>query len=75
MPLVVHSMTYADSLEGQAHLSAVEREQRAMAGLIEFKQHIVIPTDLAPGQQVGGGESFPSLPPPPPDAPSFPTPP
>ena len=52
MPLIVHSMTYSDSLEGQAHLSAVERERQALASLIEFKQHIVIPVDLAPGQQV-----------------------
>jgi hypothetical protein len=52
MPLVVHSMAYTDSLEGQAHLAASDRERRAMASLIEFKQHIVIPLDLAPGRQV-----------------------
>ncbi|GAX84863.1 hypothetical protein CEUSTIGMA_g12284.t1 [Chlamydomonas eustigma] len=51
-PLSVHILTYDDSLEGQAHLAAVERERQALTSLIEFKQHIVIPTDLEPGQQL-----------------------
>jgi hypothetical protein len=52
VPLVVHSMAYSDSLEGHAHLSEVERERQALVSLIDFKQHIVIPVDLEPGQQV-----------------------
>ena len=64
--LVVHHLTYAakGSLEGQAHLSNVEREKKAMASLIDFKQHLVIQQGLphgsvmpswTPGEEEEGG--------------------
>ena len=52
-PVRVYHLSYADSLEQQRYLAAVEREQAAFTQLIEFKQHIVIPEENPMGQQAG----------------------
>ncbi|GIL92347.1 hypothetical protein Vretifemale_19875, partial [Volvox reticuliferus] len=54
-PVWLHTLSYAQSLEQQRFRAAVERERETLLRLIQAKQHLVLPTQAAPGSSGANG--------------------